>query len=45
MGENFKKSFGASAETSRNKKYVAAPPRQKQGGKYISAETPPELKS
>ena len=45
MGEKFKKSLGASAETSRNKRHVAEPPPEAKGVKYISAETPREVKS
>ena len=45
MGEKFKKSLGASAETSRNKKYIVGPPPEAKGVKYISAETPREVKS
>ena len=44
MGEKFKKSLGASAETSRNKKHVAGPPPEAKGVKYISAGAPTGVK-
>ena len=44
MGEKLKKSFGASAETSRNKKYVAEPLPEAKGVKYISAGAPTGVK-
>ena len=44
MGENSKKSLGASAETSRNKKYVAEPLPEAKGVKYISAGAPTGVK-
>ena len=40
----FKKSLGASAETSRNKKYVAGPLPEAKGVKYISAGAPTGIK-
>ncbi len=43
-GGKSKKSLGASAETSRNKKHVAVPPPEAKGVKYISAGAPTEVK-
>jgi len=44
MGGKSKKSLGASAETSRNKKHVAKPPPEAKGVKYISAGAPTGVK-
>ena len=44
MGGKSKKSLGASAETSRNKKHVAKPPPEAKGVKYISAGAPTGFK-
>jgi len=44
-GKNSKKSLGASAETSRNKKIRSGTSAGSQGVKYISAGVPPEVKN
>ena len=44
MGEKFKKSLGASAETSKNKKIRSGTSAGSQGIKYISAGAPTGVK-